>query len=241
MEILRFGVVAALLLAAAQPIRGQAPQTDDLASWTIQKVLRDAEENKRAKTRITYRESSTEEEYDTNGGLRWRKPERGLNTRTVDGSSKSRVAGFELDLYEILTNTYNFRLANTGSATGLTVIDDKVYIVVDFTPKNGLRFKSISDRFIQRLHGRIWVDVGGDRYFIYKMEGNTPEFSFTYWKWGIIPIPITIKSLRLTLNQERLESGVVVERSAEASVIFDSLQDGRREYRYTFDNFQNKQ
>ena len=237
MWTLRPAAAIAILLVIAQPIRGQTPRTGDLASWTIQKVIRDAESNKSAKTGITYRESSVEEEYGTDNVLRSRKPEQGFSTRTVDGSAKSRVAGFELDLYEILASTYNFWLADTENATGLTVIDNKVYIVIDFTPREGLRFRNIPERFTQRLHGRIWVDVSGDHYYIYKMEGRTTEFSFVYWKWDVIPIPITIKSLRFTLNQERLESGVVVEKSAESTVIFDSLRNGRREYRYTFDNF----
>lgn len=236
MTILRPAVAAVLLLLAAQPLLGQAPRTGNLASWTIQKVIRDAQSNKTAKARLKYRESSVEEEYHANGTLKSRK----ANSRTVDGSGKSRVAGFELDLYELLADTYNFRLADTGSATGLTVIDSKVYIVIDFSPKEGLRFRDLADRFVQRLHGRIWVDVSGDQYYIYRMEGRIPEFSFTYWKWGIIPIPITIKSLHLKLNQERLGSGVVVEKYAAATVVFDSIQDGRREYRYNYDNFENK-
>ena len=155
----------------------------------------------------------------------------------MNSSDTSRVAGFELDLYEILASTYDFWLADTGDATGLTVINNKVYVVIDFIPKVGLGFRDLSDRFVRRLNGRIWVDVGGKNYHILRLEGSVPEFSFTYWKWGIIPISITIKSLRLALNQERLESGVVVEKSAEATLIFDSLQDGRKEYRYTYDNF----
>lgn len=217
---------------------GAAAQTNDLASWTVQKVIGDAEDNKQAKARIIYRESSVEEEFDPNGKLRSRKPDKGTSTRTVDGSAKSRVAGFELDLYEILTDTYNFKLADTGNGTGLTVIDNRVYVVVDFAPKEGLRFRNLPDRFTHRLRGRIWVDVSGNYYYILKMEANiSEEFSFTYWKWGIVPIPITVKKMSLTLNQERLGSGVVVERSAEATVVFDSLRDGSKEYSYAFDNF----
>lgn len=235
-------IIIAFILPS-EPIRGQpANIVDDVASWTIQKVIKDAKDNKQAKSQLRYRELSVEEEFDTNGVSRSRKPAQGVATRIVDGSQKSRIAGFELDLYDILADRYNFEMANTSSSPGLTIIDGRVYVVIDFAPKAGLKYKSIEDRFINRLHGRIFVDVRGEYYYIKKTEIHIPEeFGFTYWKFGILPVPITIKNFRFTLTQERLEpEGVVVERTLEASTTFDSIRDGRKEYRYNYDNFTKK-
>ena len=226
--------VASALVLMSQPTQGQVTGGDDLAFWTVQRVLRDAQENKKLKTKIKYSESLSEEEYDTKNNRRSIKNE----SKTVNGSRKSQTAGFDIDLYDILIDTYNFKLAGTGNASGLTIIDDKVYVVIDFYPKPGLRYKNLADRFIHRLEGRMFIDVQGEHYYIHKFEARIPQkFSFTYW-WGILPIPITIKSFGFTLTQERIAiENIVVEKHIEATVVFDSIRDGRREYKYDYDNF----
>ncbi len=235
-KMLAILVITALVLPL-KPIRGQPAGIDDVALWTVQRVIRDAHENKKLKAKIKYSESSLEEEYDSKNNLRSKKN----RSKTIDGDGKSQVAGFEIDLYNILADTYNFKLADTGNTAGLTVIDDKVYVVIDFSPKPGLVYKNLTDRFIQRLEGRMFIDVQGEHYYIYKLEARIPqEFSFTYW-WVFIPVPITIKSFGFTLIQERIDlESIIAEKHIEAMIAFDSMRDGRKEFRYDYSNFQYK-
>lgn len=230
-------VISTLSLTFPQPIRGQTAVVDDIAVWTVKRVVRDAQENKKLKTKIKYSESLLEKEYDTKGNLRWEDKK----SKTIEGGRKSQISGFEIDLYDILVDTYNFKLAEIDNSSGLDVVDNKVYVVIDFYPKTGLKYKNLADRFTYRLEGRMFVDVQGENYYVHKFEARIPkEFSFTYW-WGIIPIPITIKSFGFTLVQERITiENIIVEKYIDATVIFDSIRDGRREYRYDYGNFQYK-
>lgn len=231
-------IVLILLVLPARSMQGQETQTDKLASWTIQRIIKDAEENKKLKGGLKYRESFIEEEYDTNGRSRSRKE----GTKIIDGSKKFQIAGFEFNLYEILPEIYNFKLASTAESVGLAIIDENIYVAIDFIPKTNLKYRRLEDRFIYRFRGRIFVDISGERYYIKKMEIRIPEeFSFTYWQWGFIPIPITIKSFELIMIQDRLDpEDIIVEKSIKAKVVFSSLRSGNRNYDYTYDGFEHK-
>ncbi len=190
-------------------------------------------ENDRLKqARLIYNEVSTQKEFNYKGDKLSAKEE----AETIDGL-RSRLAGFDLsigELLQILVVKHQF------SEPEEVILNNKSYWLINFYPKSGLIDNTTENKFLNRLQGKIWLDVQNNS--LWRVEAQISEsraFSFRTWKLlGLVPIHV--KSFKLTFQQIEY-MGIMVENSIQVEAKYVVLSETRtRKYDFQYSNYRLK-
>lgn len=219
-----------LILAYLSPPTLAYSQTEPVAQVIMGKALARAVENDRIKhVRLKFDEIFTQEEYDLSGKLKSRKQK-----KSQISGKRNTVAGFNLDIYKTLATGYDFKMAEPED---LVVENGQIYSIVEFTPKEGLKFNKNEDEFINRLRGKVFINT--QNFFIWKIEALIPElFRFKYWVL-FIPITIEIQDFKLAYYQTIFKD-TDVETYVAAEVRYKVSSTNTRKYTYQYENYQLK-
>ena len=200
--ILRMLLAVVLLLLGTGKIYAQPALTD--AEEIIKKVFTQASKNEEIKLdHLTYYRKIIEEEFDNDEFNNKTDPKPKSHKDRVEkvnqNSGNIRVEGQELNLNNVFSTLYSYRLPDNSTA----VINGIPCIVVEFYPKDNLKNKNTIDEFTHKLRGRFFIDQ--DNFNIIRIESAAPEFE--YWVWTTklfvpIPVHIRIKRFEIEFNQK---------------------------------------
>ena len=175
---------------------------------------------------------SMEERYDSSGKLKSRKPARPGPPKVFKGRPK--IDGIDLaSLYKILDERYDFYIDDQES---IGVMNGIVRAIVKFKPKSNLKIRETADQFVNRLSGKIYIDL--DELYMVKLNGTIDKtFSFTITSPWILYIPVTVTVYRVNFMAEyELSNGIVVENLIIGEADYETRGRGTVKRTYTLSN-----
>lgn len=183
---------------------------------------------------IADRETTTEE-YDGNCSVKSKQSgtpiEQICKPKSRKTSHKSTDLQMELrgldidDLYKALVVRHNFYI---DPAEDTKIIDGKSCIIIKFAPKNTLTKRGITDQFINRVSGSIYIDL--DNFSITRMDGFINEpFNFNYTLLGFIRIRVDVYSFEFSVEYSQFDN-IMVEKSVNGSADYEIRNRGTEKY-----------
>lgn len=167
----------------------------------------------------------------------------------IDGHSKSRqernktltgrpsLDGMNVDeLYNAFITRFNFLIDNNDS-TG--VINDVRYALIKFSPKPNLTSKTVTDAFINRTAGKVYIDL--DNYEIVRIEGGISNHFITTWRawWSPVSFDIDVYEFNFSIDYT-VFNNMVIEKNLAGMVDYEIRNRGIDKHAYTLSNYRIK-
>ena len=164
----------------------------------------------------------------------------------IDGRPKSRqerkktitgrpsLDGMNVDeLYKAFATRFDFFIDNDDS-TG--VINDSLYALIKFKPKSNLSNKTVTDAFVNRPVGKVYLNL--DNYEIVRVEGEIVNHFTTTWKawWSPISFDIDVYEFGFSIDYTTFNN-MVIEKNLTGMVDYEVRNRGVEKHTYTLSNY----
>lgn len=192
-----------------------------------------AKRNDRLKqSSLIYDENYVRKEFDYRGTLKSTEE----STTTLKGEAR-KLAGFNLEIGGLLDMLRDRHIFSFADPKETILKNGRHAFVIEFRPRDNLRYPTTEDKFINRLEGKIVIDAEDQS--LWHVESHIPEtskFTFRVW-WTVLFATIEMQNFELNFDQVEFKD-LIVEDKIEVTAKFRVLGSTRtREYHYQYGNY----
>ena len=158
--------------------------------------------------------------------------------KTINQSAdlRMKLRGLDIDdLYGALMVRHDFYI---DPAEDTKVIEGKNCVIIKFSPKNNLAMREVSDQFINRVSGSIYIDL--DNVTIARIDGSTNhQFYFNYTILGFIHIRVDVYSFEFSVEYNQF-GNMMVEKTVNGLADYEIRSRSTEQYINKISNYRMK-
>lgn len=233
--MVKTALILLMIFAVPVPMKNRELQTaPDQPKPSIAQIMMDkglASINDPLRKNVIADVFSTSEEYDTQG-----------NRKSADTDNYTIVGRPKLDklnideLYRAFATRFDFYIDNAYSAD---TINGTTYAVVKYRPKPGLSYDNVTDSFINRVSGKVYINL--DNFVIYKIDGGINYPFSTTWHPGpkllyFISIGIDVYEFNFSIEYTGFNN-MVIEKFLTGAADYKIRNRGLEKHFYTLSNY----
>ena len=236
MKRLILALAAVLLLGSIQVKNQEVQSSNDQSKPGIAKVIIDkglTRINSDIRKSVIAEINSIDEEYVSKQALlEGRSKSREENKKTIIGRPKLDRMNID-DLYKAFSTRYDFFIDNDHS---IEAIGGVSYAVIQYKPKLNLSTNTVTDSFINRTAGKVYINM--DNYEIMRITGGINDHFVAVWHawWSPISIDIDVYEFNFSIDYT-LFNDIVIEKDLTGMVDYEIRHRGVEKHSYSLSNY----